>query len=163
MNTREITASLAGLFSELVDGPPQTAAYVLNRGDVGLLRSLDKLSPAAASATHGGGASIAAHVDHIRYGLSLLNRWAKGENPWADADWGASWKRNKVDERQWADLRDRLCREIAAWQETLRRPRDVDDAELNGMIGSIVHVAYHIGAIRQIDRSIGGPADPMLT
>jgi hypothetical protein len=30
-------------------------------------------------------------------------------------------------------------------------------AERNGVIGSIAHLAYHLGAIRQIDRSIHGP------
>src|ERR671935_871593 len=128
MNTREITASLAGLFSELVDGPPQSAAYVLNRGDVGLLRSLDKLSPAAASATHGGGASIAAHVDHIRYGLSLLNRWAKGENPWSDADWSASWRKTVVSDDEWKQLVAALHDEASAWARALAGPLDVNEA-----------------------------------
>jgi hypothetical protein len=50
------TSELAGtptLFSELVDGVPQGMAYMLNQGDVGLLRSLDRFSAASASA-HGG-------------------------------------------------------------------------------------------------------------
>jgi len=46
--------------------------YGLNRGDGGLLAS-PRLNAAAASASHDG-PSIAAHVDHRRYGLSLLNR-----------------------------------------------------------------------------------------
>jgi hypothetical protein len=29
--------------------------------------------------------------------------------------------------------------------------------ELNGVIASVAHLAYHLGAIRQIDRSIQGP------
>jgi hypothetical protein len=29
--------------------------------------------------------------------------------------------------------------------------------EQNGVIGTIAHLAYHLGAIRQIDRSIAGP------
>jgi hypothetical protein len=28
---------------------------------------------------------------------------------------------------------------------------------LNNAMGSIAHLAYHFGAIRQMDRSIGGP------
>jgi hypothetical protein len=34
--------------------------------------------------------------------------------------------------------------------------------ELNGVVGSIAHLAYHLGAIRQIDRAARGPADPKL-
>jgi hypothetical protein len=31
-----------------------------------------------------GKTTIAAHVDHLHFGLALLNRWAVGEaNPWA--------------------------------------------------------------------------------
>jgi hypothetical protein len=29
--------------------------------------------------------------------------------------------------------------------------------ELNGVIASVAHLAYHLGAIRQIDRSTRGP------
>ena len=44
MNTGELTPSLADLFSELVDGAGSGAgAFVLNSGDIGLLRSLDTL------------------------------------------------------------------------------------------------------------------------
>ena len=87
--------SLAFLFAELIDGPAPDAAYMLNGGDPGLLRSLDRLSAAAASSVPpSGGASIAAHVDHVRYGLELMNRWGDGEaNPWSSADWTASWRR----------------------------------------------------------------------
>ena len=36
-------------------------------------------------------------------------------------------------------------------------PREMSDVELNSVIGSVAHLAYHLGAIRQIDRSIQGP------
>lgn len=32
-------------------------------------------------------------------------------------------------------------------------------SELSGVIGSIAHLAYHLGAIRQIDKSSRGPKD----
>ena len=68
---------------------------MLNSGDEGLLRSLEKLSAAQASALTPTGSSIAAHVDHVRYGMSLMNRWSQGENPFASADWSASWRKNE--------------------------------------------------------------------
>jgi hypothetical protein len=153
--------SLDVLFRELIDGPATDAAWILNPGDVGLLRSLDKLTASAASTVPPtGGASIAAHVDHVRYGLSLLNRWTRGEkNPWASADWSASWKRTAVTDREWADLRRSLESEAHAWRDGLRVPRKYSAFELNGVISSVAHLAYHLGAIRQIDRSIRGPAE----
>lgn len=151
--------SLETLFRELLDGPDPAAAWMLNGGDVGLLRSLDRLSASAASsAPVAGAASIAAHVDHVRYGLSLMNRWAQGErDPWSTADWTASWKRSVVNDQEWVALRKAFGTEARTWLETCRSPRDSDEMELNGVIASIAHLAYHFGAIRQIDRSIRGP------
>ena len=158
MNTRDFTSTLSTLSAELVDGTAESEAYVLNRGDRGLLRSLDKLSASAASATPTGGASVAAHVDHLRYGLSLMNRWASGENPWDTADWSASWRKTTVSEGEWKSLRSQLREEAHRWLEVVRTPREVQPAELNGIVGSVVHLAYHLGAIRQIDRAARGPS-----
>ena len=93
MNTLGLSDTLSALMRELVRGSPdpRDGTYMLNRGDRGLVDSLEPLSATAASASHVGGASIAAHADHLRYGLALLNRWASGEvAPWKDADWTAS-------------------------------------------------------------------------
>lgn len=159
LTTDALHMSLAALFAELVDGPSPDAAYMLNSKDPGMLRSLDALSAAAASSTPpSGGASIAAHVDHVRYGLELMNRWNDGEaDPWSDADWTASWRRTTVSREQWAALREQLRSEARRWQTALRTPRDLSPVELNGVVASIAHLAYHLGAIRQVDRSTRGP------
>lgn len=158
MNLRDLAPTLTTLFSELVDGAPRPNAYMLNPGDPGLLRSLDRLSADAASVAPAGGAPIAAHVDHLRYGLSLMNRWAAGEQPFADADYTVSWRTTAVSGDAWAELRASLRTEAERWAEALRAARDVDVVELNGVIASIAHLAYHFGAIRQIDRTARGPA-----
>jgi len=158
MNTRELRNSLTTLFAELVDGAPTHGSYMLNGADPGLLRSLDRLSASAAS--H----KIAAHVDHVRYGLSLMNRWASGEpNPFATADWTEAWRTTHVSDAEWAKLRAALRDEAQRWLDALGKPREVDDVALNGMIGSIAHLAYHLGAIRQIDQATRGPSEPGLT
>jgi DinB superfamily len=159
MNTRDLTGMLATLLGELVDGPPAAEAYVLNREDAGLLRSLDRLTAADASAAVQGGASIAAHVDHLRYGLSLMNRWSEGENPFDTADWSASWRRTSVSDPEWQELRTGLAKESHRWLDAVRTAREVSVTELNGIVGSIVHFAYHLGAIRQINRAARGPAE----
>jgi hypothetical protein len=160
MNTHDVARTLGTLFGELVEGAPASGAHILNAGDQGLLRSLDKLPATAASAPTATGSSIAAHVDHVRYGLSLMNRWSAGENPFSDADWSASWKKVTVSEDQWRTLRADLRTETARWLKALQTPREVQEIELNGMVGSIAHLAYHLGAIRQIDSSIRGPVEP---
>lgn len=158
MNTSDLGSTLPTLFAELIDGAPQSEAYMLNRGDAGLLRSLDKLSATAASAPTPHGSTIAAHVDHLRYGLSLMNRWSAGENPFDDADWTASWRRTRVSAAQWKQLRDELASEAHRWLEALNKPREINQPDLNSVVGSVAHLAYHVGAIRQIDLSARGPS-----
>lgn len=158
MKTTDFAHSLRTLAAELVDGAPNEGAYMLNRGDPGLLKSIDKLTAAAASTKpEEGGASIAAHAEHLLYGISLMNRWAAGENPWADADWAKAWRRTTVTDAEWTRLRERLGVETHRWLDSVGKPREVEEAELNGIIGSIAHLAYHLGAIRQIDRAAKGP------
>ena len=157
MNTANLTTSLTTLMSELVEGTPPTGGYMLNKGDVGLLRALDRLSAEEASQIINGGSSIAAHVDHVTYYISLMNRWSDGEKPWRTADWSASWRKATVTEESWAELRRSLANEMRKWMTVLREPRDVEAVELTGMVASIAHLAYHMGAMRQMDRKVGGP------
>ena len=159
MNTREVATTLGAILRELVEGPPKTGGYILNAGDEGLVRSLEKLSAADASAQTPTGSSIAAHVDHVRYGFSLMNRWSAGENPFEGADWGESWRKTAVSDDEWRQRIAELRAEATRWLATVSRPREVNEIELNGMIGSIAHLAYHLGAIRQINQLARGPAE----
>jgi hypothetical protein len=161
MRTDDVSPVLATLFVELVDGVPAGGgAFMLNSGDRGLLRSLDRLSAADASNSVNGGATIAAHAQHVRYGLSLMNRWAReGGNPFADAMWDAAWKTHDVDEGDWTEIRRGLGEEARRWLDALKTPRETAPTELAGMIGSIGHLAYHLGAIRQINKDARGPRE----
>ena len=161
MYTADARASLARLFSELVDGTVGAqGAFILNTGDVGLLRSLDALSAAEASRAIDGGATIAAHAQHLRYGLSLMNRWtAEGGDPFADALWDAAWKVSSVDDAAWSEIRGGLRDEAHRWLVTLRTPRAAARVEFTGMAASVAHLAYHLGAVRQIGKALRGPRE----
>ena len=161
MHTRELSSSLARLFAELANGAPQGGdAFILNSGDAGLLRSLGTLSADEVSRSVNEGATIAAHARHVQYGLSLMNRWAReGGNPFADATWDEAWKTSRVDEPEWRSIRDGLQQEASRWLEVLGSPREVSEMELAGMMGSIAHLAYHVGAIRQIAKGARGPRE----
>ena len=160
MRTNDTTSVLAGLFSELVLGPTDSGAFMLNSGDLGLLRSLDKISADEASRSVNDGATIAAHARHVQYGLSLMNRWAsEGGNPFADAKWDEAWKTSKVEAQEWDAIRTGLRDETTRWLQVLKTPREVVEVELSGMIGSIAHLAYHLGAIRQINKAARGPRE----
>jgi len=161
MYTTETSRALTRLFSELVDGTSGRGnAFILNTDDIGLLRSLDKLSAADASMSVNEGATIAAHAQHVRYGLSLMNRWAReGGNPFADAKWDEAWKISIVDAGTWDEIRAGLRDETQRWLEILQSPRESSGLELTGMISSVAHLAYHLGAIRQISKSVRGPKE----
>ena len=165
MQTADIGPVLARLFSELVDGAPAGGeAFVLNSGDAGLLRSLGKLSADDASRSVNAGATIAAHAQHVRYGLSLMNQWAaEGGNPFANAKWDEAWKTSAVDAPAWDEIRGGLRDEAHRWLRVLQSPREVADVELTGMAGSVAHLAYHLGAIRQISKDARGPREGTLT
>src|SRR5688572_31327132 len=123
----DLNSALTTLFSELIDGANAPGgAFILNSGDIGLLRSLDALPAADASRSLAGGATVAAHAQHLRYGLSLMNRWAiEGGNPFADATWDEAWKTNVVTDAEWTAIRNGLGDEIRRWKEALGTPRDV--------------------------------------
>src|SRR5215213_9178280 len=102
----DLNIALAALFSELTDGANAPGgAFILNSGDAGLLRSLDALAVADASRSLTGGATVAAHAQHLRFGLSLMNRWAReGGNPFMDAKWDEAWKTSRVTDAEWVEI-----------------------------------------------------------
>lgn len=153
--------SLLTMLDELLEGPSKEAAWVLNPGDRGMLAALDALSAEEASAVApGGGSSVAAHVDHLRCGFDMLTRWFRGEEPFADADYSASWRRGTVSDDEWTSSRAALRRDANAWRDAFQHQLTsptLTDVQLNAILSSIVHLAYHAGAIRQIQRSTCGP------
>jgi hypothetical protein len=144
------------ILAEVFHGPPGETAFLLNPGDPGLLRQLDAIDASAASTRCAAGeTTVAAHADHLLYGLELLNRWAGGEeNPWATADWSASWKRKTVSEEQWRDLMSKLRAAAEKWQRAVAdragAGAEWNDVTAAGALASAAHTAYHLGAIRQI-------------
>jgi hypothetical protein len=161
MLTAESSRTLSHLFAELVDGVTSSrGGFMLNTGDRGMLASLDTLSADDASHSADGGATIAAHTQHVRYGLSLMNQWAaEGGNPFANAKWDEAWKITAVNASQWAEIRQGLRAEAARWLQVLKTPREVAGIEFTGLVSSIGHLAYHLGAIRQIAKGARGPKE----
>src|SRR5215831_1045967 len=96
-------SAVSKLLTEIFEGPPGTEAYIVNPGDPGLYQQLETISAATASRqTIPGKPSVAAHVHHLYFGLSILTRWLAGEeNPWAGVDWNESWRRSTVTEEEW--------------------------------------------------------------
>jgi len=66
---------------------------------------------------------------------------------------------SSVDEHAWQEIRQGLRNEAHRWLTVLSSPREVNEVELTGMIASIAHLAYHLGAIRQINKESRGPKE----
>jgi len=144
--------ALSKMLTEIFDGPPGDEAFVINPGDPGLLRQLGTIDAKTASTSPTAGQStIAAHVDHVQFGLAILNRWAAGDpNPWAGADFNASWQHTTVTEDEWRALCGGLRREADNWQKTVAARTSWDDMSAAAGLSTVAHTAYHLGAIRQI-------------
>jgi hypothetical protein len=151
LDSRLVLKSVHTLLEELYIDPNPEGSWILNRDDVGLLDLIDEFSAGQASAHPiPGRSSLAGHVNHLRFSLELLNRWSKGEEAFADADWKGSWSFQTVTESEWQQLRDALRDEAQAWMEAIQVPRTWDEMALTGAIASAAHAAYHVGAIRQL-------------
>ena len=157
-----VRASL-DLLDESLTGPadPHRTWVVSSEPASGLLGTLDALSAEDASRPPVPGArTIAAHAQHELFALDLARHRLEGENP--AADWDASWGTGTVTEPMWANLRAELRRAGTELRQTVESKRTWSDVETQGLIATLAHLTYHLGAVRQIARSFraGRPDAP---
>jgi hypothetical protein len=92
--------------------------------------------------------TIAAHTEHLRWSLANLNNTIAG-NPW-NPNWAESWQVRSLEQSDWTTLQAALKNEY----ESLRRVIQSSDRwwsdqlHINGMIATVAHAAYHLGAMR---------------
>jgi hypothetical protein len=157
-DTAMVSKAIADLLEEAHVNPPNhTATWMTsNEPDSGFLGTLSHVSAREASVPPAPGMNtIAAHARHLRFALSLANRAMRGENPYGNADWRGSFQPQTVDEAEWAGLRQALGREHELLLSAIRARTDWDDVMmLQGVMASIGHGSYHLGAIRQIIRVV---------
>ncbi len=136
-------------------------SYFLDHGpQFGLLGTLRSLDAATASRLSGGKsgvygaagsgpgqASIAAHAQHVVFGLEVFANWIKGVR--ANYDWDLSWAVSDVDEAAWAALLNRLQVGYADLRQAIEEHGTRSVESLGGGIGAIAHVAYHLGRIQE--------------
>ena len=142
----QMRASLLTLLEETFE---RVSGYYLDKG-TSLFETLEGISPETASkAASGSRASIAAHVEHLRFYLDVSLRSMRGEAV-GKIDWSESWKLQRVTAEEWEALKGRLRQAYTSVQATVHgddawdRPEDVSDA-----LAILAHTAYHLGAIRQ--------------
>lgn len=151
---RELTATLSSLFRELLEGRPRDEpVWMISGGhESGAYGTTEGLSAEQASRELNG-TTLAAHVEHLRWALQLVNDYFDGQAP--TADWSASWSVKEVDEAGWEDLKAGLRKEGEALLENLEtRQRWNDEMAKTGALASLGHTAYHLGALRQLRKRL---------
>jgi len=142
------TTALLALFDEIIDSHH---GMVIDEG-TSLHQTLASISHDLASkSTIPGGATLAAHADHVRYYIEVLDAFIAGRDL-GTVDWGECWRTvSTVNEVEWEAMKVRL-------EESCRRVRGAltaydsweDERRVGGAMGIVVHTAYHLGAMRQM-------------
>ena len=114
-----------------------------------LLESLEGITAEEASIpVSESGASIAGHVEHVRFYINVLMDSMRGVEV-GKIDWQLSWLVNSITEAQWEELRKDLrkayleVRVLIEGLETWEGEEDIWDS-----LAVISHTSYHLGAIR---------------
>lgn len=147
----QFAGSVAYLLRETFEGSPegQASAY-LDRG-IGFFSTIAPLSAAQVS-TEFFGTTIVAQTEHAKFYLDRLCEFINGRTE--RVNWEDSWLIETVNEDEWKALLESVKK---SYESTLRCLAEVEDwsEDRTGMaVGLVAHTAYHLGAIRQIAKSI---------
>lgn len=148
--TMDSTIKLLEMFLIEAFEDVQAQPLFINRG-TSLLITLSDISAEQASKDMGNCATIAAHVDHIRYFLDVIEDFMF-KRDLSHINWRTIWETvSVVSEDEWQTIKDNLHTSYERVKSHLSNP-DVwnDSHEVSAMMGMIVHTAYHLGEIRQM-------------
>ena len=152
-----VMKSLRMVLKEAYEGPqdPRGTWFVEMAPDTGLFGTLASMGAGEASRPPAAGRStIAGHAAHLRFSLEVARRFLGGDR--GPFDWKQSWAVGSVDEAAWAELRSGLRQEYDAFRRALDEAGELDWLLLSAMFGGLAHVAYHLGAIRQMVMELRG-------
>ena len=147
----QFVEAVAYLLRETFEGsPPGKPSAYLDRG-VGLFATIDQLSASQASKEFYG-TTAAAQTEHAKFYLDRLCEFLNGRT--AAVNWEDSWLIETVTVDEWTALRTTVRR---SYENVLRCVADVSDwneVQTGMAVGMVAHTAYHLGAIRQIAKSV---------
>lgn len=146
----DFSKSLNYLFKETFEGSPKEGSIYLDRG-VGIFNTIADLDAESASKQIAG-ANIAAHTEHLRYYLEVLNNFLNGTAQ--VADWSKSWSITDVTKKEWKEIKDNLQNAYEKVTKTFETFDSWNDDSITEATAIIVHSAYHLGAIRQIIKTV---------
>jgi len=122
-----------------------------------LLETLSGVSAEVASrAVSKNGTTIAAHVKHVEFYLTVLEQALSGKDP-GKVDWNEIWRTTRgVSESEWQALVGKLKETYRRLLGKLKSIETWDEEhEIWDPLAIVTHTAYHLGAIRQALRVVG--------
>jgi uncharacterized damage-inducible protein DinB len=152
--TQEFLKQAIDLLRETFEGglPGQGTQYLDHSS--GIRSTLDAVNAEQASRRLDGHPSIAAHARHMAFHLRVTAEWIQGDH--SKRDWLKSFEPQTVNDAEWAAAKADLeasRRKLIAVLESLPPERL---AEEGAAMGAIAHLAYHLGAIRQLLHRVRG-------
>jgi hypothetical protein len=114
----------------------------------GIRRTLGALTAAQASVSRNSHPSIAGHARHMHFHMIATIEWLQGVR--TRRDWIGSFKPFEVNAAEWESIRRDLEQARLELMMTLRGLSDADFVKEGEGLGALLHLAYHLGAIRQL-------------
>ena len=151
INQDDFTAALLVLFKEAFEGLTAREGNVFLDGGVGFFTTLGKIDAQQASREINAN-SIAAHSEHARFYLELLNNYLNKD--YRVVDFKQSWRIKSVTEDEWEKLRENLAEIYRKIEETFRQKSEWTLDTMTVAMGMVAHSAYHLGAIRQMSKTL---------
>ncbi len=151
INQTDFTQALSILFRETFEGmlTPEELVY-LDR-DAGIFMTLGKIDAAQAS-TEINSSTIAAHSEHARFYLELLDNYLNEDL--RIIDFKQSWRIKTVGEDEWDALRENMSKIYRKVGETFGKNEEWALDTITVAMGIVAHTAYHLGAIRQMAKNL---------
>ena len=151
IDRHQFVGSVAYLLRETFEGSPegQASAY-LDRG-VGFFITIDALNADIASKEFHG-TTIAAQTEHAKFYLDRLCEFLNGRTE--RVNWDDSWLIETVNETEWDALRQSVRSSYKDVLGCLASIEEWPERKVGMAIGMVAHTAYHLGAIRQIVKSV---------
>jgi len=150
-NDRYFVESIAYLLHETFEGSPEgrPSAY-LDRG-TGFFTTLNELSSDEASRAIGG-MTIAAQTEHAKFYIDRLCEFLSGRAE--KVNWEDSWLIETVNEAEWDALRASIRKAYEGALRCVAATSEWDTRKAGMAVGLVAHTAYHLGAIRQLAKSV---------
>lgn len=151
INQDDFTQALSILLRESFEGMATSEEQVYLDGGAGIFATLGKISAEQAS-TEINANTIAAHAEHARFYIELLDNYLNKD--YRVQDFHQSWRLRTVSDDEWDTVREGMSQTYRKITETLDKNDEWGLDAITVAMGIVAHTAYHLGAIRQMAKNL---------